>query len=81
MKVTVNVDYQPEGALIEVFGVGLVPNGDSIELDEEQTEVYKALTGEDEADIEIVLTSAPVEEEEGTGEPAPEPTDTEGGDE
>jgi hypothetical protein len=77
----VNVPGTAEGELIEVPPFGLIPNGSTIVLDEEQLDAYEVymqyLSGDPEYEIEediMIPPPAPVEVSE---EPGPDSTPSE----
>jgi len=81
-SLSVNVPGTAEGELIEVPPFGLIPNGSTVVLDDEQLDAYEAymkyLSGDPEYEIEedIVIPPPPVEAVETPG-PASTPAEPE----
>ena len=51
MKLTYNNPNFKKGEEVAITGLGLVKNGESLELSDEQVEQYKAVTGNSLADV------------------------------
>jgi hypothetical protein len=58
-QLTVNIPTQPEGAIVEVVGLGLIENGTTVDVPDDRVVEYEATHGTLEDTLDLTYEAAP----------------------